>query len=674
MVKHQSLSTTMGFFSIKLFRRMDFNQISKIHPEAFKELIFLADFTAASNLLTVFPSALYHLQMQDTLDLGNNHISSLGNRSLLQHFPHKLYLHRNEIQNISKTNFIGCKALNILVLSENQISFIEDGAFDDTNLKSIYLQKNKLETITSRTFRNGVMKKLYLFYNPITFIEENSFSNISTDSSVYLNCENLSTIPSSLSGNAVVYCLKNTTEIVFDRSDFDLTRQYYGMACDNDTCKPCKQGYYQLRRKIDHKKTTTRCSACPPGGFYNDELGKCEDGSWLNNSKRCPVGSFTASAGASTIGDCQSCPSGTQTDQLAYLNACYCLDNFHRVDRFGECKPCPEGVDCTRDFQQLLPGYWWFWGFDSESKVKYNDFITHLVSNIFNESNPEALKNAIYDGLLPAVFMCPRSESCVGGIDANCSSGYTGWLCGACLPGYYELFNECHKCQKSFIMIILFAVIILIIAVVGYIVWQIDKRNSIAVVAVLYWKYKRNASHNEDISSVQPEMLGLKFFCKQYNSRFWYWEVFEMYNKAILSLIANFKDDEASNMSYSLFVTVILIALHLYLEPMKEKSDQRFQLLTLVFIIVNLSIGTIIDMDDSLYTADDSIILLHEITPFILLMLNLSILVLVFADLLKKVKESICEGWTHQIVPDSEYNHESSSQVVLLNASSSDGI
>ncbi|XP_071942536.1 uncharacterized protein [Antedon mediterranea] len=844
---------------------MDFNQISKIHPEAFKELIFLADFTAASNLLTVFPSALYHLQMQDTLDLGNNHISSLGNRSLLQHFPHKLYLHRNEIQNISKTNFIGCKALNILVLSENQISFIEDGAFDDTNLKSIYLQKNKLETITSRTFRNGVMKKLYLFYNPITFIEENSFSNISTDSSVYLNCENLSTIPSSLSGNAVVYCLKNTTEIVFDRSDFDLTRQYYGMACDNDTCKPCKQGYYQLRRKIDHKKTTTRCSACPPGGFYNDELGKCEDGSWLNNSKRCPVGSFTASAGASTIGDCQSCPSGTQTDQLAYLNACYCLDNFHRVDRFGECKPCPEGVDCTRDFQQLLPGYWWFWGFDSESKVKYNDFITHLVSNIFNESNPEALKNAIYDGLLPAVFMCPRSESCVGGIDANCSSGYTGWLCGACLPGYYELFNECHKCQKSFIMIILFAVIILIIAVVGYIVWQIDKRNSIAgmgsffthmkiainfyqilgilseineihwpegfqsvgqilqyldiiryvnllspacilsgswnaytllyigiatpfvililastvclllhlinryrgdytvhrlkdkclsitimlmyltyanscsnimavgpwsirtfnvtsddnhnhtkkiltsdysimnlednngslyntnknivfvsllyvigfplaVVAVLYWKYKRNASHNEDISSVQPEMLGLKFFCKQYNSRFWYWEVFEMYNKAILSLIANFKDDEASNMSYSLFVTVILIALHLYLEPMKEKSDQRFQLLTLVFIIVNLSIGTIIDMDDSLYTADDSIILLHEITPFILLMLNLSILVLVFADLLKKVKESICEGWTHQIVPDSEYNHESSSQVVLLNASSSDGI
>ncbi|XP_071941392.1 uncharacterized protein [Antedon mediterranea] len=93
------------------------------------------------------------------------------------------------------------------------------------------------------------------------------------------------------------------------------------------------------------------------------------------------------------------------------------------------------------------------------------------------------------------------------------------------------------------------------------------------VVAVLYWKYKRNASHNEDINSIRPEIVGLKFFCKQYNSRFWYWEVFEMYNKAILSLIVNFKDDEASNMSYSLFVTVILIALHLYLEPMKKKSD-----------------------------------------------------------------------------------------------------
>ncbi|XP_071942540.1 uncharacterized protein [Antedon mediterranea] len=842
--------------------RLEANKIGDIHPEAFKDLIGVFSLSVSSNVLTVFPSALYNLLIRESLQLDNNHISSLGNGSLFQskYFPQYLYLDRNKIKTISKASFRGCKNLNILMLDHNEISYIEDGAFDDTDFEVMYLQKNKLETITNGTFRNGVMKKLYLFNNPITFIEEKSFSNMSNDSIVYLDCGQLTKIPSTLSGNTVVNCLTNKTKIIFDF--FNFTHINYGMVCNKTKgiCEPCKQGHYQLRQN----NVKPECHACPPGGFYNDELGMSEEGSWLKNCKPCPNGSFSQKTGATTINDCQTCPGGTKTDQLAYLNACYCLDNFHRVDRFGECKPCPEGVDCARDFQQLLTGYWWFWGFDPESKEKYNNFITHLVSNIFNESNPDALKNASYDGRLPAVFMCPRSESCVGGIDANCSSGYTGWLCGACLPGYYELFNECHKCQKSFIMIILFAVIILIIAVIGYIVWRIDKRSiahmgsffthmkiainfyqilgilselneihwpedfqsvgqslqyldiiryvnllspacilsgswnaytllyigiatpfvililastvclllhvinryrgdytahrlkdkclsitimlmyltyanscsnimavgpwsirtfnvtsddnhnhtkkiltsdysimnlednngslyntnknivfvsllyvigfPLAVVAVLYWKYKRNASHNEDINSIRPEIVGLKFFCKQYNSRFWYWEVFEMYNKAILSLIANFKDDEASNMSYSLFVTVILIALHLYLEPMKEKSDQRFQLLTLVFIIVNLSIGTIVDMDDSLYTTDDSIILLHEIRPFILLMLNLSILVLVFADLLKKVKESICERWTHQIVPDPEYNHESSSQIFLLNASSSDGI
>ncbi|XP_033108836.1 uncharacterized protein LOC117110290 [Anneissia japonica] len=158
----------------------------------------------------------------------------------------------------------------------------------------------------------------------------------------------------------------------------------------------------------------------------------------------------------------------------------------------------------------------------------------------------------------------------------------------------------------------------------------------LALILILYCRYKR---HGERSGS-----MGMRFFCKQYSPKFWYWEVIDMYNKAILALIANFKDDQPSNMAYSLFITIILIALHLYLEPLKVKSDSRFQLLTLVFIIVNLSVGAIVDMEESgrasVYTTDDTISVLHDITPYILLLLNLSILFLVFLDLLKKVKES----------------------------------
>ncbi|XP_033095684.1 uncharacterized protein LOC117100199 [Anneissia japonica] len=576
------------------------------------------------------------------------------------------------------------------------------------------------------------------------------------------------------------------------------------------------------------------------GGFYQEQRGHLKTGNYTTDCKRCPIGTFSPTLAATTIFGCRSCPTGTNTDSQAALNACPCLENFHRTYRYGACQPCPSGVDCAGGFQKLRAGYWWSWNFTAYighdypgSFHEYNQFVNNLSDSHFELSTPNSLNDTDYKGFLPAVHLCPRSEGCLGGgIEGNCSKGYTAWLCAECSADYYELFDKCHKCQDYKIIITVTVVVILAFIGVAYGVWRLDKQTGVrirndsfvihlkiainfyqvlgilsavneihwpesfksvgqslqyldivryvnvlsprcifpgvwnaytylyiaiatpffiivstsiffliwsicrrykqhhsvhqltdnflsvtmmllyltyantcsnimavgpwsvrtfnvtangeykklvltsdysidldeedglryktnkyitygslvyvvcfplAVILVLYRRYKRHEVVGRE--EERPGTMGMRFFCKQYSNKFWYWEVIDMYNKATLALIANFKDDQASNMSYSLFITVILIALHLYLEPMKDKSDQRFQLLTLVFIIVNLSVGAIVDIGEFVYTVDETILVLHDITPFILLLLNLSIVFVVFVDLLKKIKESCWGEW-----------------------------
>ncbi|XP_033111170.1 uncharacterized protein LOC117112206 [Anneissia japonica] len=577
-------------------------------------------------------------------------------------------------------------------------------------------------------------------------------------------------------------------------------------------------------------------------GYYQNERGHVESGNYKTDCKRCPNGTFSPRLGAASIFECRSCPTGTDTDARADLDACPCLEKFHRTYRYGACQPCPNGVDCTGGYQKLLAGYWWSWNFTGYigpaylgSFDEYDQFVKNLSDSNFNISTPNSLNDTEYKGFLPAVHLCPRSDSCLGGgFEANCSKGYSAWLCAECSADYYELFDKCHKCQDIKIIIIVMILVLLTIVCVAYGVWRLNKRpvtgasvrndsfvihlkiainfyqvlgilstvneihwpesfqsvgqilqyldivryvnvisprclfpgvwnayislyiaiatpffiillisiifsvlsayrrykqhNSVhhstdnflsitmmllyltyantcsnimavgpwsvrtlnvtangeykkrvltsdysidldeegglkyktneyitycslvyvigfplAIILVLYRRYKRYEV--VDREDERPGTMGMRFFCKQYSKRFWFWEVIDMYNKATLALTANFKDDQASNMSYSLFITVILIALHLYLEPMEAKADQRFQLLTLVFIIVNLSVGAIVDIGESVYTEDETILVLHDITPFILLLLNLSIVLVVFVDLIKKIKESFWREW-----------------------------
>ncbi|XP_033122360.1 uncharacterized protein LOC117121318 [Anneissia japonica] len=545
----------------------------------------------------------------------------------------------------------------------------------------------------------------------------------------------------------------------------------FGMKCNTTKCEPCTPGFYGLLTGIG-------CNPCPQGGFYQDEYGYVDRGNYKTDCKQCPIGTFSPSLGAVSIFNCRSCPTGTDTDAKAALDACPCLENFHRTYRYGACQPCQNGVDCTGGYQKLRTGYWWSWNFTTYigadnlgSSDEYKQFVNNLSDSQFDLSKPNSLNYTEYKGFLPAVHLCPRSESCHGGgIEGNCSKGYSGWLCAECSVGYYELFDKCHECQDIKIIIIVMVLVLLTFFCLAYGVWRLDNRtrtgvtkqndsfvihlkiaiNFYQVLGILsavneihwpesfqsvgqslqyfdivryvnvlsprcifpgvwnaytflyiaiatpffiilstsiiffiwyiyrWYKYHHSLHHLTDnfltvtmmllyltyantcsnIMAVgpwsvrrfnvtangeytklvltsdysidldeedglryktnkyitycsliyvvcfplvlilvmyrrykrhevvgredeRPGTMGMRFFCKQYSNKFWYWEIIDMYNKATLALIANFKDDQASNMSYSLFITVILIALYLYLEPMKAKSDQRFQLLTL---------------------------------------------------------------------------------------------
>ena len=83
-----------------------------------------------------------------------------------------------------------------------------------------------------------------------------------------------------------------------------------------------------------------------------------------------------------------------------------------------------------------------------------------------------------YPYALPKPHRCPRQESCTGGIDSNCSTGYKGPLCEVCSDGYYKQLKRCELCPTKTWMIgqlsLLAAIFIIIIAIL---VWSSKKKS-----------------------------------------------------------------------------------------------------------------------------------------------------------------------------------------------------
>lgn len=125
-----------------------------------------------------------------------------------------------------------------------------------------------------------------------------------------------------------------------------------------------------------------------------------------------------------------ACLTGTNTTSFAGYRACRCLTNFYRVHRFEGCKPCDQdGLNCENDYATLKTGYWWKWENETYKHI-YERFTNSLVgityspvksinSSIINHSFIE------FPHTLPLPHKCPREESCIGGLDSFCATGYT---------------------------------------------------------------------------------------------------------------------------------------------------------------------------------------------------------------------------------------------------------
>ena len=183
---------------------------------------------------------------------------------------------------------------------------------------------------------------------------------------------------------------------------------------------------------------------------------------------------------------------------------------------FGECKPCAgDGLDCADDFATLKSGFWWNWK-NKTHKHLYKQFtsnvlnVTAVVNAHVNGSLPNRSLNK-YPHALPKPHRCPRQESCTGGIDSNCSTGYKGPLCEVCRDGYYKQFKSCELCPTKTWMI-------------GQL--SIEAAVIIIIIAILVWSSKKKSKKNVGRSSVDIFLGRLKIVIGFYQVTFGLLEAF----------------------------------------------------------------------------------------------------------------------------------------------------
>ncbi|KAJ7380905.1 hypothetical protein OS493_004488 [Desmophyllum pertusum] len=263
-----------------------------------------------------------------------------------------------------------------------------------------------------------------------------------------ITCKNIQHFPAGIYIVVIECAPSESSHIIFDTagrghvidrlrlSGFSCARcNSSDLLCYN--CSFCSPGTYSSRNGT--------CVECPAGGFYQDEMGEtefknCGNGTYVSE-KRHPGKRAT---------DCWACPYGTLSNETAGYRACRCLHGFYRLDRFGPCSACPAyGINCKNDTAILAPNYFWNWTAE-QTKVFYKGFVDN-IDTLGSEYNKSF---STFTGSLPKPLKCPRSASCMGGIDSKCNVGYQKILCATCTSDHYLRFNTCLKCPRMTVAIL----------------------------------------------------------------------------------------------------------------------------------------------------------------------------------------------------------------------------
>ena len=387
------------------------------------------------------------------LDLSNNRIShvkegSLGDASEI----FALLLQRNNITSINRTCFQGIHWINELHLQRNRLRWIEKGAFRGMIVDKMLLFANNL------TNMNDVLegmkrspKLLLLFGNPgITFMRATYYQNMTADSRIYIGCSSFRTFSSPLKLKAKLIC-SPTTELILTASRRWLEgggfkchkRKGSYISSKKYNCYPCRPGRYDA--VLDHV-SFLGCINCPYGAFYQDEIASIA-------CKKCPKGQYVPPGkgpGKSPL-DCITCPEGTNKNSSAVYRACPCLPGYSRTYRFGSCEKCSlDGFDCQeKDYPILRKGYWMSWNNNEQCKHSFKSF----MSNLDTKDDSYNIEANYFKCNLPTAHKCPDENSCAGGVDATCKTGYTGVLCAVCAAGYMKQFNKCVACSSPVVSV-----------------------------------------------------------------------------------------------------------------------------------------------------------------------------------------------------------------------------
>ncbi|XP_038059581.1 uncharacterized protein LOC119730663 [Patiria miniata] len=455
----------------------------------------------ADNYLDFLPeNILVNTTLTEVLDIGFNRLPSIPdglfrNQTKLR----ALFMQRNQIRVITREMFKDLHSLEVLSVFGNPLIEIQAWLFFNTQLTNLYMFQNNFSSIGERPFAtvNNTIKQVSLYGSHLTTISDVVWQDLGTNSYVAVDstlqfapvtCRTDLEIEQVGDGFALPVLVSKEMAKLFNKSGFSCSRPDFKV--DSWRCKPCAQGHYG-------DAPSHACKACPAGGFYQIKTGQVADTSQPIKCQKCNNGTYVTPAAHPGISpaDCTVCPTGTNKSLHAGFRACFCLDKYYRKDRFDECYPCPdEGLDCSEEYQHLLPGFWWTWEWGSNND-NYKAY-QHFVVNIRSRSDSYNSSTHHFRGVVPKVHPCPRKESCLNegdGINVTCEVGYEGWLCSECSVGYYAWFDRCNVCPKWWwfllevvLLLVVLAVVILVIA------WDVrrNRRRGRSAVDVIFARGK----------------------------------------------------------------------------------------------------------------------------------------------------------------------------------------
>ena len=404
------------------------------------------------------------------INFANNNISRLDAAALGSSFyMEQASFERNRIREISERAFENNKFITLLSLHGNNIESIPRSLLGNTSVSALFLHKNSLSNVDD--FILGMKRlpnTLTLYSNKkLKHLNTSVFRGISSHSKIYVSCNGLNAITLSSKRKLSIYCYSSSNVVIEIRFKALLYDGYHCSWRDKKerySCKACQRGFH---RGIDERANPNLdCLPCPAGSFYQDEQAS-------RMCKNCTIGQYVppSRSPGKDASDCQTCPLGTNTSELAGTRACRCLRGYYRRYRFGECKRCRHaGFACVRDYPQLKKGFWMTWNGTELSNRSCKQQFQSYILNLEKFDNNYDRDTMHFKCPLPIPIKCPMRGSCQGGIHSSCSSGYTGVLCGVCSEGYKRNFNTCVKCPKLYIIILRWIGLVALFVLLCYIV------------------------------------------------------------------------------------------------------------------------------------------------------------------------------------------------------------